>query len=446
MKAVAWSIFLFLWLGTNFSAVAWAEDSQADAHPLGLRECLQLAFESHPSLAAARARVRAAQEYERAAYKNYFPKLTLSYRYTRFRDQRKVVIFSYDVPLSSYEMVQGDLVLSFPIFHGLALRAEHRLRELDVAISEVQEERTRQELAYRVKEAYWGLLKAQRKEEEARKSVERLQAHLKVARGFFEEGLIAKNDLLQSEVALAEGEHALVVARNAVTLARARLNILLGRPVTAQTKIKDSLENLPRILGFEEYLAKALEIRPEIRAARLALQKAFQGIRLAKSSLYPWIDLEGVYHKEATDLALSQNPYGDRENAWVALTLNWRIFEWGKRFHEVSGARAQALAQEAALREIRDQVKLEVREAYLRFQEARKRLEVARKSLSQAEENFALNEARYQEQLATSTDVLDAETLLTSARVNYVNALADLHLAEAYLEYAVGVEKIGIFR
>ncbi len=414
--------------------------------PLSLKDCLSLALQNHPSLAVAKARVEAAQKYERAAYKNYFPKLDFSYRYTRFRDRRKVVIFSYDVPLSSYEMVQGNLVVTFPLFHGLALRTEHRLRQLDVALSQVQEKRTRQELIYRVKEAYWGLLKAQRKEEEALKSVDRLRAHLQIAQGFFEQGLIAKNDLLQSEVALSEGEHALVVAQNAVALARAKLNILLGRPVTAETKIKDFLENRPKLGDFEHYLQKALQIRPEVKAAELALEKAYQGIKLAKSSLYPWIDVEGVYQKEGTDLLLSQNPYGDRENAWVALTINWRLFAWGKRFDEISGARAEALAREAALREIKDQVALEVRGAYLKFLEAQKRLQVTEKSLAQAEENFALNEARYQEQLATSTDVLDAETLLTSARVNYVNALADLHLAEAYLEFVVGVEKEEIFR
>ncbi len=221
-----WALLFFVLLLGQGSCGLAEEPSRPE--PLSLKDCLSLALKNHPSLAVAKARVEAAQKYERAAYKNYFPKLDFSYRYTRFRDRRKVVIFSYDVPLSSYEMVQGNLVVTFPLFHGLALRTEHRLRQLDVALSQVQEKRTRQELIYRVKEAYWGLLKAQRKEEEALKSVARLRAHLQIAQGFFDQGLIAKNDLLQSEVALSEGEHALVVAQNAVALARAKLNILLG--------------------------------------------------------------------------------------------------------------------------------------------------------------------------------------------------------------------------
>ena len=427
--AILLSVVLLLPVG-----MVWAET-------LGLEDCVSLALENHPSMAAAKAQIEAARQYERAAYKEYFPKIGASYRYTRFRDRRKVVIFSYDVPLSSYEMIQGDLVVNLPLFHGLALRVQHRLRELDVALSEVNEERTRQELIYRVKEAYLELLKTQRRLKEAQKSVERLRAHLEKARGFYEEGLIARHDLLESEVALAEGEHMLVVAENAVALARAKLNILLGRSVTAEIEVKDFLDQRPRLGAFERYLEMALKFRPEIRAGELAVEKAAEGVRLAKSSLYPWVDLEGVYHKEGTDFALSQNPYGDRENAWVALTVNWRVFEWGKRQNEISGARAQVLAKEAALKEIKDQVSLEVRTAYLRFVEASKRLEVTEKSLAQAEENFALNEARYQEQLATSTDVLDAEAMLTSARVNYVNALADLHQAKAYLDYVTGVAK-----
>ncbi|MBW1839608.1 MAG: TolC family protein, partial [Deltaproteobacteria bacterium] len=69
-----------------------------------------------------------------------------------------------------------------------------------------------------------------------------------------------------------------------------------------------------------------------------------------------------------------------------------------------------------------------------------KNIFVAETAREQAEENSRLNQERYNEQMATTTDVLDAQTLLTEAQNNYYNALSDYHIAKARLERAVGRE------
>ena len=65
---------------------------------------------------------------------------------------------------------------------------------------------------------------------------------------------------------------------------------------------------------------------------------------------------------------------------------------------------------------------------------------MAQTAIEQAEENFRLNRELYDEQMATTTDVLDAQTLLTQAQNNYYNALNDYHIAKAKLERAIGKE------
>ena len=81
-----------------------------------------------------------------------------------------------------------------------------------------------------------------RLEEEARQSVLRLQSHSKDAKAFYEAGLIPKNDMLQSEVELAQGEQNLVDAENASAMAKSRLNVLMERPVGSFLSIKESDE------------------------------------------------------------------------------------------------------------------------------------------------------------------------------------------------------------
>ena len=81
-----------------------------------------------------------------------------------------------------------------------------------------------------------------------------------------------------------------------------------------------------------------------------------------------------------------------------------------------------------------------MKNAWLQVREAEKQVLVAQQIIAQAEENFRINEERYKEQVATSTDVLDALTLLTRAKSDHANALADYHLYQARLERAMGVQ------
>ena len=66
---------------------------------------------------------------------------------------------------------------------------------------------------------------------------------------------------------------------------------------------------------------------------------------------------------------------------------------------------------------------------------------VPQKQVVSAEENFRISQERYKEQVATATEVLDAQTRLTEAKTNYTNALVIYNLAQANLIRAMGLEE-----
>jgi len=86
-----------------------------------------------------------------------------------------------------------------------------------------------------------------------------------------------------------------------------------------------------------------------------------------------------------------------------------------------------------------DQIALEIKNAYLTLQEAESQIVVSQKVIDQARENFRISEARYKERVARSTEVLDAQTLLTKAESEYANALADYNISSVRLQRAMGV-------
>ncbi|OAG27185.1 TolC family protein [Thermodesulfatator autotrophicus] len=405
---------------------------------LSLDDCLKMALSNNPGLSSIKARLLAAEDLARAAQREKWPTLSARYNFLHLRDQQKVVILGRDIPLSAHEKIEFDLLWNFPVFHGFSIRVKERLKELEANLASVAYQRALLTLSFQVKEAYYDLLKAERGLREAQKSLERLKAHLKKAESFYQEGLIAKHQVLEAEVAVAQAEHAQIVAQNLVEIARGRLNILLNRNVATPIEIQDDLENQPYLKDYEFYLKEALKRRPEIRAAEIAIEKAKENVRLAKSSYYPWIDIQGIYQKQGPDLLATRNPYGDRENIYFGVEIKWLLWDWGKRKREVSAARAQVFSEEAALKDIKNQVSLEVRSAYLEFRAAEKRLKVANEALNSAQENYRLHVARFKEGLSTTTDVLDAESFLTSAQVRRIQALADLKITYAKLLYATG--------
>jgi outer membrane protein TolC len=131
---------------------------------------------------------------------------------------------------------------------------------------------------------------------------------------------------------------------------------------------------------------------------------------------------------------------GEDADRWtLTLQADWTLWEWGKRRDEVAASRARVAKARHLLNEIKDNIHLEVQAAYLSLEEAKRNIQVAKIAVAQAEENFRMNEERYKQQVATSTDVLDAQTLLTQARANHFNALSDYNIAWARLERAMGI-------
>jgi outer membrane protein TolC len=87
---------------------------------------------------------------------------------------------------------------------------------------------------------------------------------------------------------------------------------------------------------------------------------------------------------------------------------------------------------------VKDAVELEVNQNYMALIYDGEKLQVSRESIEQAEENYRSIQDKYNVQLATSTDLIDAENSLLQARTNYMNATIDYQLGKAKLEKAIG--------
>ena len=443
---------VFIFSGIFFFLLAGSSPGLA-SDVLTLEESVDIALEQSLAVLSADEEIRAKEFEERSAKAEFYPKLSTSYTYTRLDsdtvNDAKTTTYFYN-PLTGTHLprevspldrnnYQWNVTATQPLFTGWRLTMSRDLASIGVDTAKIQKETAVQDLVLDVKAAYFAILKTEKLQNVATRAVEQLEGHLAVAQAFYDEGITAKNELLQTEVQMAQARQDLITAINGVALAKSLFNKLLRRGLNKEVQIKDILDYRPVQLDFDEALKKAELNRPEIQEVLFNVLSAEKGVVLSKSDYYPTASLIANYQRETDDILLESDPGQDADNWTITLQGEWTFWEWGKKRHDVAAAMARLAKARYLLNEIKDNIQLELKEAYLSLREAEKNIQVAKKAVVQAEENYRMNEERYKQQVATSTDVLDAQTLLTQAQTNHFNALSDYNISWARLERAMGI-------
>ena len=406
-----------------------------------LEKSISKAMADSYKLRARQERMAQAEFVKNQARADFLPKLGTTYSYNRLseaRTFRSTLGPAGEIEVSDKNNYRWSGILRQPVFTGFALTSNYRLAEMGIDLSELEFELEKMDLVLRVKEAYFNILAADKAVEVVEKDVESRSWTVQVARSFFDVGMIPVNDVLRAEVELANTEQALIRARNATMVTRAEFNTALARPIHAPVMIEDILTYSPVVGLYEEYIEKALSNRPEIKILDVNILQTGERIRLAKSKYYPEVNLTYEYIKEGDDLSVSGSPFHDA-NRWEALAvLSWTFWEWGKS-HYAGREQESVMRQLIQTKyDVEDGIRLEVKDAVLGLETAEKNIPTTENAVVQGEENLRVNEERYKAQVTTITDLLDAQTLLAQARLNYYRALYDHNLAKARLERAIG--------
>lgn len=408
--------------------------SQESDDTFTLEECIKIALEKNLQIHSAMQGVIGSDFRRKQALTNFFPQWTMQYSVTGYNSPAPVGFTAMGG--TSRDVHNFNTSVTQSLFAGGSILANYRLEKLGVDISKTDVETIKRDIILDVKEGYFNILRAEKFLTVAQQQVKQFEAQLEVTKAFFDVGIVPKNDVLQAEVKLANARQALIKAENDLALAKSSFNILLRRDINATLKIKDILEYKPFQIGFEESLKEALKERPEIKNAELKIEQANENVKIAKGSFFPTITLSGNYIRASDEPSLM----GDiRSERWTVQALaTFTIWDWGKRAYKVGEAKVKVTQAQDSKTQLVENIILEVKNAYLNMLVAEKNISVAEKAIEQAEENLRMNEERYKYQVATATDVLDAVTLLTQARVNYYSALSDFNIAKAKLERAMG--------
>jgi outer membrane protein len=433
MKWIVGFILCFLLLGGS----GWAQGTE---ELLTLEECIKIAIERNLQLHSTMEGVVGSEFRRKEAITNFLPLWTGQYGFTRYSYPAFVGNLGGGISgltsTGTPNVYNFNTTVSQPLFTGGLNLANYRLGKIGVDLSNESVETVKRDIVLQVRVGYINILRAQKFLDVAQQAVKQFEAQLAVTKAFFEVGIVAKNDVLQAEVRLANARQSLVKAENDLAVAKASFNILLRRDINTLLEIVDILGYQPFPMGFEASLEEALQQRPEIKTAQLNVYQAKEGVKIARSGFFPTLSIGGNYSRSSDKYDLHGDIQSER---WTVQALaTFTLWNWGNTAFKVGENKVKVTQAEDAKNQLIDGITLEVKQDYLNMLQAEKNIGVAEKSIEQAEENLRMNEERYKYQVATQTDVLDAVTLLAQARVNYYSALSDFNIAKAQLERAMG--------
>ncbi|MDD5476004.1 MAG: TolC family protein [Syntrophales bacterium] len=441
-KNMTISFILFLSLMLLLCSFAWCGE---EPRHFTLEESINIAIERSLHIRSAREAVHESESIRKESFTSFLPAFSTTYGYRRLDEKPTAKLFDpvawayRDTQVGTRDNYKWSLDVTQPLFAGGAISSAYDMAARGVDISKLRQETTIQDVVLDVRYAYFTILKAERALEVARQAVGLLEAHRDTAQSFYDVGVIPRNDLLFAEVELANGIQNLTVAENGLELAKARFNTVLRRDIGAPVAVEDILIYHPFEESLEKCLERAFARRSELKIYELQVQQTERAVDAARSGFFPSVSVTGNYSRYGDDPGVSGNLYVDKDDWHLMAVANWNFWEWGKTKHSVDASRRRVERARNDLDNVTDLVALEVKSAYLNVREAEKRIFVAEKAIMQAEENYRLNVERYREQVGTTTDVIDAQTLLTRARSDYFNTLSNYHLALGELDRSMGL-------
>jgi outer membrane protein TolC len=296
-----------------------------------------------------------------------------------------------------------------------------------------------QDLVLETTAAYWSLATARETAQVVTQSLASFEAHLKDAQNRFDMGMAARSDLLAVQVERDQAELRRLQAENASAIAHEDLLRLVGLP--EGTRIEPAEEAAGPVAAAADpafLVSAALAARPELAALRARAQAAEATVKVARAPGLPQIGLSAGY-----DYARPNNrilPLVDEwKSSWsVGLNVSVVAFDGGRTKAAAAQARAQADAVRHQIEDLERRVRVEVKSRLLDLTTAEAAWAVARRALEAAQEAERVERDRYREGVSSSSDLLDAETRSLRAGVDRTNAGANLALARARLDRAVG--------
>ena len=323
------------------------------------------------------------------------------------------------------QAVYGIANVTMPLYAGGRIRYGIESAQYLEKAAKFNVENDKESVVYNTIQAYTNLYKSAKSvaviKENLNASVQRDSLFSRLEQN----GILARNDLLKAQLATSNIELSLLDAQNNFTIANINLSLLLGLPENTFIEVDSSFVNITQQLKpFIEMENIALQNRKDVQVIDFQKKAAAIGVKVAKSEAYPTIALTGGYiAADIPKLITITNAIN------IGLGVQYNIASLWKNNTKLTQARAKEVQLNATESLLNDGIKLQLNRDYQNYLFAQKKIDVYQKSIAQATENYRITKNKYDNNLVTITELLEADVSLLQAKLNASVAKADAALA-----------------
>jgi outer membrane protein TolC len=432
-----------------------------DAVRVNLPEAVNITLTRNLRIADAQLAIDESESQRRSAFSDFFPSIDIQYvaNANRYRQSGNAAGFAsahdsrwiarlgppggvsiyrntYPYRIDPYRTFTLSATLTQPVYSGGKLINDFKYARLGVDYSEIELEVEKQDLILEVYEQYYNLMQAQKLLEVANDSILALRSLRDQTLEFYKAGVVPKVDVLATEGQLATARIQRTQALTDFESAKAALNLLMRYPQETNIQIVHDYQYVPSAYRTPHIYKTAAANRLEITQANITVKQAMALWKSAQASLLPAVDLQ-VQGSRTNDDWNPVDPEGI--NSWsVQGVLTW-TFDFFRRRETVRERRASHARAFVAREQLVEDILEEVKQAYILMKRSESDIENNRKAVEFRRENFRINKERYKEQVATYTEVLDAQRELSQAEGDYYTSLIQYRINLASLERRMGI-------
>ena len=409
--------------------VALADTLLAQPLSLSLQDCRQMALEYNEKIKTADNAVKKAKLDRQIAFAQYLPKVDGSFTMVHMKSIDLLEQNFIWLALQTRGTYLAGVNVTLPLYVGGQLTAANRLASIGQTVSEEQQRKVRMQVIADVDNAYYTLISV-------RSKVQMLEAYARQMQGLYDQvklgvdvQMATENDLLRITTKQNEISYQLQKARNGEQLCGLALANIIG------TDLEQTIIPTDTVLSVDvpQQLSEDISSRPDLLLLQQQVKAGEVMVKKTRSNYLPTVALVGRYShydnlKLKGGLALpisgmmGMNHTISGGNPMALLSVNVPLFHWGAELKKVKKAKLDLSDAKLQLQQNERAMRVEVRRAVQNVTDSQRMVETATIGRQQADENLRVMRQKYDNQLCTMTDLLDAQSQWQQARSNLIEA------------------------
>lgn len=433
MKNKIISIILLAWCFPAFSQVTTSGGSL----PLSLQDCRRLALEQNEKIKTANNAVSKAKLDRQIAFAQYLPKVDGSFTLAHMKSVDLIDLDYLGLALQTRGTYLAGVSVTLPLYVGGQITSANRLANIGQTVSEEQLRKTRMQVIADVDNAYYTLIAVHSK-------VQMLEAYARQMQELYDQVKLATsvqmatdNDLLRVATKQNEVSYQLQKARNGEQLCGLALSNVIGTDLEQTIIPTDTILSVAPVSQLSEDFSN----RPDLLLLQQQVKASEVLVKKSRSNYLPTVALVGRYSHynnlklkgdliipNNNSLGLNYNISGG--NPMALLSISLPIFHWGAELKKVKKAKLDLNDAKLQLQQNERGMRVEVRRAVQNVTDSQLMVETATVGRKQADENLRVMRQKFDNQLCTMTDLLDAQSQWQQARSNLIEAQTQLKIYE----------------